>query len=244
MANNIEQFVHRIVDQLNCDSREKEDLAEELTYHLQQRIDDYLNEGFTEEEAIQKSIAEFGDDQTLQDGFQHAFARYTTILNVSLWIGYVIYLISILYELILSRFWSRNSLFYFPPGTDSIWQIEVWKINANFIPLQNTINYLTGIERYNLDIILYNTFGNVLIFIPLGIFIALLFKKVARLSIITLFAMSLSTYIEVTQFFLQIGQLDIDDVLLNTLGAMLGYFLVRGIEISIKSYKKARALYG
>jgi glycopeptide antibiotics resistance protein len=61
-----------------------------------------------------------------------------------------------------------------------------------------------------------------LVFLPLGFFPALLFRK-ARWWRSVLIGGGISTFVEFGQFFLM-RQSDIDDVLLNALGALLGYW--------------------
>ena len=41
---------------------------------------------------------------------------------------------------------------------------------------------------------------------------------------------TITVSIELLQFFLQLGQFDIDDILLNTIGALLGYFVYMSIS--------------
>ncbi len=65
-----------------------------------------------------------------------------------------------------------------------------------------------------------NVVGNVLLFLPLGFFAAIVTRW--RVPRVTLAAAALSTCIEVTQLALGDRWVDIDDVLLNTCGGFLG----------------------
>lgn len=70
---------------------------------------------------------------------------------------------------------------------------------------------------------LLNFFGNLLVFVPVGFFPALLFRKATwKRSAIIGFAMSL--FIEIVQYFIM-RNTAIDDIILNTMGAMCGYWL-------------------
>jgi glycopeptide antibiotics resistance protein len=73
-----------------------------------------------------------------------------------------------------------------------------------------------------------NLTGNILAFIPLGIFIPILGRR-KRVSAVTMFLLSLglSLCFESTQFLLAIGTFDVDDLILNTLGGVAGYILYR-----------------
>ena len=78
---------------------------------------------------------------------------------------------------------------------------------------------------------LRNTLGNLVLFLPLGILLPLLFKRFRTVGRVVLLAAFLSLSIETIQFFSAfIGNLravDIDDVLLNTLGAGVGFVVYR-----------------
>ncbi len=78
---------------------------------------------------------------------------------------------------------------------------------------------------------LRNTLGNVVLFLPLGILLPLLFRRFRSLLRVVLLAAFLSLSIETIQFFSAfIGNfraVDIDDVLLNTFGAFVGFVIFR-----------------
>lgn len=70
---------------------------------------------------------------------------------------------------------------------------------------------------------------NILLFVPFGMFAWLLWQKkvsVKRLAQLTAFA---SIGIELMQFFTRRGRVETDDVMLNTLGAVIGWFLIQGL---------------
>lgn len=67
-----------------------------------------------------------------------------------------------------------------------------------------------------------NIYGNVLAFMPLGFLLPLLFDKYNKVSKVLIFALSSSVGIEVVQLFIGGNVCDIDDVIYNTSGAVLG----------------------
>lgn len=71
----------------------------------------------------------------------------------------------------------------------------------------------------------YNTYGNILWFMPFGMmFPAITHHRMKFLG--TAFSgMLMSILIESLQFFLNTGVSDIDDVIFNTIGAIIGYFV-------------------
>lgn len=92
----------------------------------------------------------------------------------------------------------------------------------NLVPLVETFKLTRGLSK--LDFI-YNLFGNILWFVPFGFGSCLLAKKKRSFLGVTFSGLALSVSIEIMQFFLFTGVSDIDDVLFNTLGTMIGYGL-------------------
>lgn len=71
-----------------------------------------------------------------------------------------------------------------------------------------------------------NTFGNILLFLPVGLLMALIIGRRRRAVLwATLLGLTISLVIEVTQYVLAVGYSDVDDLLTNTLGAFLGAWL-------------------
>lgn len=92
---------------------------------------------------------------------------------------------------------------------------ELERIRAyNFIPF----HYEDG---HNVRFHFSEVTNNVLIFIPVGIYLSLFFKKVplwGKASLI--FAVSL--VLECSQYILAVGRFDITDIITNTIGGLLG----------------------
>lgn len=67
-----------------------------------------------------------------------------------------------------------------------------------------------------------NLLGNIFIFVPFGFFMALASKK-RSLIVTTFFSCMLSLTVEIFQLISRVGSFDVDDLLLNTIGGILGY---------------------
>lgn len=94
---------------------------------------------------------------------------------------------------------------------------------SNFIPFKEIFRYQVGSRLF-----IKNIIGNILLFLPYGYFASdyINSKKVLPICFLT---MLISMTIEVVQ--LNIGRtFDIDDVILNTLGGVIGYFLYAILE--------------
>lgn len=92
-----------------------------------------------------------------------------------------------------------------------------WSSN-NFIPFKEMFRYQIGSRLF-----IKNVLGNIILFLPFGFFTAyyLDIKKPYLIIILTLVA---STSIEFVQ--MSIGRVfDIDDIMLNTIGGIVGFYL-------------------
>lgn len=86
------------------------------------------------------------------------------------------------------------------------------------VPLQTTLEEL----RAGAWPLIYHVVGNLVWFVPLG---ALLRKRSAFTALLT--GAGASVCIELMQYLLMTGVTDVDDVILNALGALLGWALAR-----------------
>lgn len=92
----------------------------------------------------------------------------------------------------------------------------------NIVPFTEILRY-----EFGSDLFIYNVVGNILLFIPFGYFVSGYIKASKVPHILTVSVIS-SLIIEVVQ--LQIGRsFDIDDILLNVFGAIIGFLLYIGL---------------
>ena len=102
--------------------------------------------------------------------------------------------------------------------------------SSNFIPFKEMLRYEFGTKLF-----FKNVVGNMIMFIPFGFFISY-FLKLKKIYAIFFLTLLTSITIETTQ--LLIGRVfDIDDIFLNIIGGLFGYFIFR-IIYKIKFLKK------
>lgn len=94
----------------------------------------------------------------------------------------------------------------------------------NYIPFVETVKMFTN-EFSDIHIALYNVVGNILLFIPLGFCIPLFFNTKNKLSKVILYGFTASLTIEVLQIFTPFNTTDIDDIIFNTFGSILGFII-------------------
>lgn len=72
-----------------------------------------------------------------------------------------------------------------------------------------------------------NLAGNVILFVPLGYFLPVTWKSMRRFYRTVLTVATVIIMVELLQLLIQVGSCDIDDVMLNTVGAAAGYGIFR-----------------
>jgi len=76
--------------------------------------------------------------------------------------------------------------------------------------------------------------GNFVMLLPLGIFIPLLFPRLSGLFRVVFFCLLVSVSIELMQLVTSYRSTDIDDVILNTSGALIGYLIYKLMSTMIR----------
>lgn len=101
------------------------------------------------------------------------------------------------------------------------------KTNANFIPFKTIMNYLTSFFKgySSKSVILINIVGNIVAFTPMGVLLPCLFKKLQRLRPFIIVMLAILFSVEVIQLLTFAGSFDIDDVILNIIGAAFMYWI-------------------
>ncbi|AHF07116.1 VanZ family protein [Desulfitobacterium metallireducens] len=116
------------------------------------------------------------------------------------------------------------------------------EIRYNLIPFKTIFSYIMGMGKYKLDVWFFNLFGNIFAFMPMGFLLPLIFQSLKSFKRITSITFLISSFLEMIQFWLKLGITDIDDVILNTLGGLVGYlFLILSRKIVDPIMKKIRA---
>ncbi|SFA69402.1 MULTISPECIES: VanZ family protein [unclassified Bacillus (in: firmicutes)] len=74
---------------------------------------------------------------------------------------------------------------------------------------------------------LKNILGNIILFIPLGFILVLKFKRINGMLTVIIVGLLSSTTIEIIQLLLPNRAFDVDDIILNVLGTMVGFLLLK-----------------
>lgn len=97
--------------------------------------------------------------------------------------------------------------------------------SSNLVPFATIGSVLAGIDTYGFHLWFINLFGNILTFIPLGVFLPLFFVRLRRPGPLLVTSATIIAAAEVIQYLANVGALDVDDLILNTAGTYMGYCL-------------------
>jgi glycopeptide antibiotics resistance protein len=107
----------------------------------------------------------------------------------------------------------------------------VWPFRMNLIPFVNLLDYDSKRD------LLLNIIGNFAMFIPTGVMVPLLFRQKNTVLKVSAVGFFLSLMIEVIQLPFAVRASDVDDLILNTAGCMVGYGLYRLVKWMIHKEK-------
>lgn len=97
--------------------------------------------------------------------------------------------------------------------------------HIELVPFESTQNYLDmlRLDRINPDIVARNIAGNIAMFVPLGFLLPCITDRFAKLKFTLSGAVLLAFVLEALQLLTLRGSFDIDDIILRSVGAMLGF---------------------
>ena len=138
---------------------------------------------------------------------------------------YVLYIIFVFYFLLISEVYGRSS--------------EMQEYHYNLVLFKEIKRFWNYREQLGAFATVTNLFGNVLIFLPFGFFMPMASKHRSFLST-SFYSLALSLIVEISQLFMKVGCFDVDDLLLNTIGGMLGYIVFSICNVTRRNYAKKK----
>ncbi len=104
-------------------------------------------------------------------------------------------------------------------------------LNFNPVPFETIVRFVGFLVGDYSDALkrhaIVNLVGNVIMFVPLGFFLALLWERFRPLWRCLLWGGLIIVCVELTQLFALVGSCDFDDLMLNVVGIGMGYGLYR-----------------
>lgn len=132
------------------------------------------------------------------------------------WTLFIVYMVFLMYFLFFAEIMGRTYI-----DRDYHYNLTPFREIRRFIVYRRTLGWFA---------VLSNLLGNVLAFVPFGMILPMLTLKCRNFFHIVLLGFDFSLFVETIQLISKVGSFDVDDLILNTLGAALGYLAYRLIR--------------
>lgn len=144
------------------------------------------------------------------------------------WFLFVLYCLNLFYVLFLDPDFGRRVM------KEALSFEEYFQYNVNLDPFETIQLFIRGYQKgvVTLETLLGNLLGNMLVFMPMAYFLPVLFYKQRKIRWFLLTIILMVLCVEVLQVYLRIGSGDIDDFLLNVVGATICYFVLKCFPLS------------
>ena len=124
------------------------------------------------------------------------------------WLLFGIYLILMVYFLFFAEGMGRT---------------EMQEYHYNLQPFHEIKRFLKYYRVIGIYPVILNLGGNILAFVPFGAFLPFLAYRMRSFFKVALASFEVSLMVEIIQLCTRVGSCDVDDLILNTAGGMLGY---------------------
>ena len=133
---------------------------------------------------------------------------HKTFIRFFSWIMFIIYLIELVYFLFFSEQMGRV------PSDTYKYSLIPFKEIKRYLRYSHTIGYAH---------VMLNLAGNVFCFMPFGFVLPIIARKQRSLPRIAISSFLASLLVELIQLVSKVGSCDVDDIMLNTCGGVVGY---------------------
>ena len=100
----------------------------------------------------------------------------------------------------------------------------------NLAPFKEIMRFITYYETLGMKAVVVNLAGNVIAFMPFGFFMPVVSRRSRGPVRIIFLGFGFSLMLETIQLVFKVGSFDVDDLILNTLGAAIGFFCYRRVQ--------------
>lgn len=132
------------------------------------------------------------------------------VIRVLLWVFFIIYMVALTYFLFFSERFGRVM------GGDYHYNLQLFREIKRYIIYRREL----GITNFMINIV-----GNVVAFVPFGFILPAISPRNRKFLNIALLSFELTLSIEIMQLVLQVGTFDVDDILMNFVGGIIGYII-------------------
>jgi glycopeptide antibiotics resistance protein len=116
-------------------------------------------------------------------------------------------------------------LFYFLFFSEKMGRLTGEQYRYNLVPFREIRRFIKYREIVGWKAFFVNIIGNIIAFVPFGMLVPRLSGRMKHWYLVTLLALEFSFAVEVVQLVLKLGCFDVDDLILNTVGGLIGYVI-------------------
>ena len=138
--------------------------------------------------------------------------RNTTKKQKMGWVLFIVYMAAVVYFMFFAESFDRPDVRQ--------------EYHYNLILFREIKRFIIYRDQLGMKAVFLNAVG----FMPFGFFLPIVSRRSRRWYNTVLFGFSFSLAIEITQLVWKVGSFDVDDILLNTIGAALGFIVYRKVQ--------------
>lgn len=132
------------------------------------------------------------------------------VIRILSWCIFVVYLVALVYFLFFS---------------EQLGRVPSDEYKYSLVPFKEISRYIRYWRAIGSFYVLLNLLGNVVCFVPFGFVLPVISSSQRKFWKILLLSFLTSLLVELIQLVSKVGSCDVDDMLLNTLGGIIGYAL-------------------
>lgn len=132
------------------------------------------------------------------------------------WVMFISYLVLLVYFLFFAESMGRTQV-----QSEYSYNLELFKEIKRFYMYR---------KQLGTEAVVLNLFGNVAAFVPCGFFLPIISRRSRKWYNTILISFLFSLSVEIIQLVSKVGSFDVDDMLLNTLGGVIGFVLYRLVQ--------------
>lgn len=134
------------------------------------------------------------------------------VIKRAVWVLFIVYLSWLIYFLFFCDAYGRH-----PSDT----------YRYNLEPFSEIKRYINYYDNIGFKLFMLNIVGNIAAFVPFGASLPIINKKHKGFLPVFLIGVLFTASIETAQLIMRVGSFDVDDMILNTTGVVIGFVLCR-----------------
>lgn len=150
------------------------------------------------------------------------------LMKVTFSVIFILYLMLLVTLVLFDSYFGRTGISNIPKWSREAFK-EYFESSVNLIPFETISSFLAGalVKNVSLKAFAVNIIGNLAAFAPFAFFLPVLFDKMRSLKNFLIAMIIIVLTAEIFQMILLTGAADIDDLILNVLGAMVAFGLLK-----------------